>query len=157
MINSAVPASNSVCLLDSLSFCDKRISGNVYITLAHSSTLHCLSRYEALGKFRKPESRKTMVHLLKLFHTRAAQFCGFSREFVTLRVAPFVLLSAHENLNSRQEQTTDIVLTYKILKMQKWSKTICSDIFVMVVFPSLEGCHFLGFEPQFSISSPNFL
>ena len=157
MINSAVPASNSVCLLDSLSFCDKRISGNVYITLAHSSTLHCLSRYEALGKFRKPESRKTMAHLLKLFHTRAAQFCGFSREFVTLRVAPFVLLSAHENLNSRQEQTADIVLTYKILKMQKWSKTICSDIFVMVVFPSLEGCHFLGFEPQFSISSPNFL
>ena len=42
-----------------------------------------------------------MAHLLKLFHTRAAQFRGFSREFV------------------RQEQTTDIVLTYKILKMQK--------------------------------------
>ena len=80
-----------------------------------------------------------MAHLLKLFHTRAAQFRGFSREFVTLRVAPFVLLSAHENLNSRQEQTTDIVLTYKILKMQKRSKTIFSDIFVMVVLPPEKG------------------
>ena len=63
----------------------------------------------------------------------------------------------YENLNSKQEQTTDIVLTYKILKMQRRSKTICSDIFVMVVFPSLEGCHFWGFGPQFSISSPNYV
>ena len=119
--------------------------------------MHCLTRYDALGKFRKPESRKRMAHLLKLFHTRAAQIRGFPREFVTLRVAPFVLFSAHENLNSKQEQTTDIVLTYKILKMQKRGKTICSDIFVMVVFPSREGCHFLVFGAQFSISSPNFL
>ena len=56
--------------------------------------MHCLSRYEALGKFRKPESRKTMAQLLKLFHTRAVQIRGFPREFVTLRVAPIVLLSA---------------------------------------------------------------
>ena len=98
-----------------------------------------------------------MAQLLKLFHTGAAQIRGFPREFVTLRVAPFVLFSALENFNSRQEQTTDIVLTYKILKMQKRSKTIFSDIFVVVVFPFLEGCHFLGFGPEFSISSPNVL
>ena len=63
----------------------------------------------------------------------------------------------HENLNSKQEQTTDIVLTDKILKMQKRSKTICSDIFVMVVFPSEKGVIFgaLGlsflFLPQFPV------
>ena len=56
--------------------------------------MHCLSRYEALGKFRKPESRKTMAQLLKLFHTGAAQIRGCPREFVTLRVAPIVLFSA---------------------------------------------------------------
>ena len=35
-----------------------------------------------------------MAHLLKFFRTRDAQIRGFPREFVTLRVAPIVLLSA---------------------------------------------------------------
>ena len=39
-------------------------------------------------------SRKTIAHLLK-FHTRAAQICGFPREFVTLKVAQFVLQLLH--------------------------------------------------------------
>ena len=46
------------------------------------------------------------------------------------------------HLNSKQEETTDIVLTYKILKMQKRSKTIFSDIFVVVVFPPYKGVIF---------------
>ena len=35
-------------------------------------------------------SRKTTAQFLK-FHTRAAQICGFPREFVTLRVAQFAM------------------------------------------------------------------
>ena len=38
--------------------------------------------------------RKTIAQFLK-FHTRAAQICGFSREFVKLRVAQFVMKIAH--------------------------------------------------------------
>ena len=40
------------------------------------------------------QSRKTIAHLLK-FHKRAAEIRGSPREFVTLRVAQFVLKIAH--------------------------------------------------------------
>ena len=52
-------------------------------------------------------SRKTIALLLK-FYTRAGQIRGFSREFVTLRVAQFVLKIAH--------------LFPELLRMVGWTK-----------------------------------
>ena len=57
--------------------------------------MHCLSRYEALGKFREHSNKSQNDCSSFEIPQRAAQIRRFPRELVTLRVVRFVLKITH--------------------------------------------------------------
>ena len=76
-------------------FCAKRFSSNFCITSAHSSTVHALpieiwSTWKVQRAWKSQNDRPPPE-----FHTRTGKICRFPREFVTLKVAEFVIKIAH--------------------------------------------------------------